>query len=81
MRRYGKKDIKDIKWVKYKIVVPTENDRKELMDAFRHIHDSDIDTEYVAVNQLAHEYLSPDVTGDSRNINNIIIDKKLFEQL
>ena len=50
-------ELKNVKWTRYKIVVPTEGDRQELMEAFEHMHYSDIDTDFVAVNQLAHEYL------------------------
>lgn len=80
MKKYEDyKDIKDVKWTKYKIVVPTEEDRQELMKAFKHFHYSDIDTNYVAVNQLAHEYLTEeDLQG---NHNNIIVDKELYEKL
>lgn len=81
MEKYDDRKIKDITFTKYKIVVPTERDRNELIEAFEHIHYSDIDTNYVAVNQLAHEYLTPEVTGDERSINNIIVDKELYEKL
>jgi len=72
MEKYDDRKIKDVTFTKYKIVVPTERDRNELIEAFEHIHYSDIDTNYVAVNQLAHEYLTP---------NNIIVDKELYEKL
>lgn len=81
MRKYPKNvrspdfDWTKIKWTKYKIVVPTKADEKELRDAFRHIHDSDIDTDYIAVNQLAHEYLEDD------GCCSIIVDKELYESL
>lgn len=82
MKRYEDyKDIKDVKWTKYKIVVPTEEDKKELEEAFEHFHYSDIDTDNVAVNQLAHEYLTEERTGDSRHINNIIVDAKIYQEL
>jgi len=50
-------EIKSIDWTRYKIVVPTKKDKLELMSAFEHIHHSDIDTDFITVNQLAHEYL------------------------
>ena len=53
----SKEEMTNVKWTKYVIVVPTEEDRNELMEAFEHIHYSDIDTDNIAVNQLAHEYL------------------------
>ena len=81
MKRYPKDsytnpnfDWSKIKWTKFKIVVPTQADAKELKDAFRHIHDANIDTGYVAVNQLAHQY--QDDSGC-----HIIVDKKAYESL
>jgi len=80
MRKYKDyKNIKDVEWTKYKIVVPTQKDREELMEAFKHFHDSDIDTENISVNQLAHEYLTEEDLEGARN--NIIVDKKLFDKL
>lgn len=76
-----KEDLIKVKWAKYKIVVPTEEDKIQLEQAFEHIHYSDIDTDIIAVNQLAHEYLTPERTGDERTINNIIVDEELFEKL
>ncbi len=72
-------NIKDVEWTKYKIIVPTEKDRMELMEAFKHFHDSDIDTDNIPVNQLAHEYLSEENLEGAHN--NIIVDKKLFDKL
>lgn len=66
-------EIKKVKWTKYKIVVPTEADKNEILEAMKHFHDSlDVDTDYIVVNQLAHEYL----TGD-----NIIVNPKLYGKL
>jgi hypothetical protein len=64
-------ELKRIPWTRYRIIVPTEEDKQELLSAFEHIHYSDIDTGFVTVNQLVHEYL-----GD----RNIIVDKELFEK-
>ncbi len=72
-------NIKDVKWTKYKIIVPTEEDKKELMLAFEHIHYSNIDTDYVVVNQLAHEYLDKEKMEGAKN--NIIVDKTLYDNL
>jgi hypothetical protein len=74
-------ELKNVRWTKYKIVVPSEEDKKELEMAFEHIHYSDVDSEYVTVNQLIHEYLTPETTGDPKTKNNIIVDKDLFESL
>jgi len=65
-------ELKKVEWTKYKIIVPSEEDKDSLMDAFKHFHDAEIDTNFVPVNQLAHEYLE----GYS-----IIVDKELFEKL
>jgi hypothetical protein len=89
MKKYSdyKEDCSDVSWTKFKIIVPTEEDRQEVMKAFKHIHDANIDTEYVTVNQLAHEY-SPlyydekkkDPSTDPKN-HNIIVDGKLYNKL
>lgn len=74
-------ELKSVRWTKYKIVVPTLEDKLELEKAFEHIHYSDIDTDNIAVNQLAHEYLTEEVTGNPETINNIIVDEELFNKL
>jgi len=80
MKRYSDyRDIPSTVWTNYKIVVPTEEDRKELMEAFEHFHYADIDTENIAVNQLAHEYR--DNLDDESTWNNIIVDPALYETL
>lgn len=81
MKTYDDKPISDIKWTNYKIIVPTQEDKEELEEAFEHIHYSDIDTNYVTVNQLIHEYLTPERSGDPATINNIIVDTELFKKL
>lgn len=71
-------ELNNIKWVKYKIIVPTNDDRKELMDAFEDIHYTPVDTDIIAVNQLIHEYL--DETHGNYT-NNIIVDEELYNKL
>ena len=45
-----------------KIVVPTEDDKQQLLAAFRYIHDlGEVDTDIMAVNTLAHMYLREDL--------------------
>ncbi len=39
-----------------RIVVPTEYAREQVVRAIRYLHDSDIDTEYMAVNEIVHCY-------------------------
>ncbi len=74
-----KEELANVKWAKYVIVVPTEEDRLELMEAFEHIHYSGIDTDNVAVNQLAHEYLDED--REPGAYNNIVVDSEAYERL
>lgn len=78
-RDLTKEELNKIAWTKYKIIVPTEKDKKDLMEAFEHIHYSDIDTDYITVNQLAHEYLNEEVAEGTSN--NIIVDSELFKSL
>lgn len=72
---------KKLRWTKYKIVVPTQEDKKELEEAFEHLHYSDIDTDYIAVNQLVHEYITPENSGNPKVNNNIVVDEDLYNQL
>lgn len=72
-------DFTKVEWTKYKIIVPTKKDRKELMNAFEHIHNSDINTDFITVNQLAHEYLTEE--REPGAYNNIIVDKELYKKL
>ena len=80
MKKYPKKvkDWSNVPFTKYIIIVPTEEDRAELMEAFEHIHYSDINTDFIAVNQIAHEYLDDLDVGGTRN--NIIVNKELYEK-
>lgn len=81
MKTYDDRPIGSIDWTKYKIVVPTEEDKKELEEAFEHLHYTDCDTNFVTVNQLIHEYLTPERSGNPQTRNNIIVNKDLYEQL
>jgi hypothetical protein len=45
-----------------KIVVPTQRDKDELLRAIEYIHYlRELDTDYIAVNTLAHMYLRPEL--------------------
>ena len=45
-----------------KITVPTEKDKEQLLRAFQYIHNlADIDTDFMAVNYIAHIYEDPDL--------------------
>jgi hypothetical protein len=81
MKTYNDGPIGSIDWTKYKIIVPTEEDKKELEEAFEHLHYTDCDTNFVTVNQLIHEYLTPERTGNPQTRNNILVNKDLYEQL
>ena len=79
MKKYSDYPDNEWPWTKYKIVVPTEEDRQELMKGFEHIHYSDVDTENIVVNQLIHEYLDEERMEGAKN--NIIVDSVLYNKL
>ena len=56
-RDLTREEISNIKWTKFAIIVPTQEDKDELLEAFEKIHYSDVDLDYVTINQLAHQYL------------------------
>ena len=49
---------------------PQLKDKQDLEEAFEHLHYTDCDTNNVPVNQLVHEYLTPERTGDENTKNN-----------
>lgn len=63
MERYDESKGDDQKWVNItEIVVPTQYDKEQLLLAIRYLHDSrEIDTDYLGVNTLVHQYEDPDV--------------------
>jgi hypothetical protein len=72
-------DVSKVDWTKYKIVVPTEKDRKEIHAAMEYFHDcKETDTDFVTVNQLVHEYEHGD---ESDKYSNIVVDFYLYHQL
>lgn len=74
------KDPRKVKWVNYVIVVPTEDDKKQLQAAFEYFHDNDeIDTDFIAVNQIAHTYI--DETLDPKHPILIIVNPELFKTI
>ena len=79
MKKYSDYPENENPWTKYKIVVPTEEDRQELMKGFEHFHNSDVDTENIVVNQLIHEYLDEERMEGAKN--NIIVDSVLYNKL
>ena len=69
----NQEEINKVEWTRYKIIVPTKKDKEDVLSAFKHFHDSrDIDTDFIVVNQFAHEY----ITGD-----NVIVYQNLYNQL
>ena len=73
-----KEELSQIKWTKYKIIVPTEDDKNEIIEAIEHIHHTD--TVFITVNQLSHEYL--ELSHEYLELsNNIIVDKNKFDDL
>jgi hypothetical protein len=74
MKRYEDyKSIDDVVWTKFRIIVPTEEDKKELQEAFKHLHDAyNVDTNNISVNELIHQYLDD-------NGCYIIVNKELYE--
>lgn len=71
-------NIKRVKFTKFKIVVPTKKDKKQLQAAFEYLHNQrTIDTDFIAVNQVVHEY----DYGEPCKPDNIIVDKNLYKQL
>ena len=61
-----------VNWTKYKIIVPLNEDKVEIMKSFKHFHDQWFDSNLITCNQLAHEY----VNGD-----NIIVNEELFNKI
>ena len=59
-----------IKWTQFKIIVPTQADKDELIEAFKFIHDSDIDKEFVTINQLSGLYLEE--VSDNIRVNSFL---------
>ncbi len=75
MKRYKKN--KSPKFFKFMVVVPSQKDKDELIEAFRYIHYlRELDTDYIIVNQLAHLYLD-----EPENPVQIMIDKEMFDKL
>ena len=69
-------DIIDVKWTQFAIIVPTKKDKEDVQAAMEYLHNSrDIDTDFVTVNQLVHEY------DHGAGISRIVVDKKLYDKL
>jgi hypothetical protein len=82
MRRYRKnmKDPRKVPFVKFLIVVPTEDDKKQLLAAFEYFHDNRlIDADFIAVNQLAHCYVTPELEKGHPDM--IVVDPDLYSDV
>jgi len=60
-------------WAKFKIVVPTKEDAEKISKALEYLHDRDIDTDLITVNQIVHSYIKESGT--------IVVDSNYFSQL
>lgn len=73
-----KQDLSKVDFIKYKIVVPTERDKQQIMEAMRFLHNVDQEEhDFIAVNQLYHEYSHYDSSDEH---SNIVVDKELYEK-
>lgn len=74
-KKYERKN-KPVKFTDFVIVVPTQNDKNELLKGSKYIHDlRQLDTGYVVINQLAHLYL------EDALIPEIVVDNELFNAI
>jgi len=80
MEKYDDRPAEEVRFTDFRIVVPSEQDKQDLLEAFEHIHDSEIDTNFVPVNQLAHVYYTPERGGNDEITNMIIVDPKSFDR-
>jgi hypothetical protein len=69
------------KWVDFRVVVPDEATKKQLLAAFEFIHDNNsvMDNDFTAVNSIAHSYLTPEREKDCPC--RVIVDADLFKRM
>jgi len=61
MAKYDEAKGDDQRWVNItEIVVPSEHDKEQLLLALKYLHDCYIDTDFMAVNALVHQYQCPE---------------------
>ena len=74
MTKYKK--LSNPKFFRFKFVVPSEEDRRELLAALEFIHASPImdNNKFIVINQLAHGYLGPNDTIESA----IVVDEDSY---
>ena len=70
-RRLARYQRVDNKWVNVtKIVVPTQEDKEQLLLASRYVHNlRNIDTDINGANVLAHLYIAPDLIEVANETN------------
>jgi len=77
MLKYKKGDkYEDAFHPRYIILVPKQVDKNELKKAFEYLHDQDIDTSFVAVNDVVHEYLD----NGSDGVSQIMVNEELYDE-
>ena len=72
---------KKVKWIDFRIVVPDQYTKDQLLAAFEFIHDNNsvMDNDFMAVNSIAHSYLTPE--REPGTIPRIIVDPELFRKV
>ena len=69
-------DLSKVKFPQFKIVVPTVEDKGQIQAALEHIHDSNVNPDFVAVNALMHGYQDlPTQPGP------VVVNPHLFSQI
>jgi|GEM_PF-3578759 len=72
-------DITKVKFTEFKIVVPTEEARQEIMAALEYLHNlKEVDMDFITVNQLVHQYEHND---NSDKYSNVIVNSDAYHEL
>lgn len=84
MKKYRKnmKDAFKVPFTNFMIVVPTEEDKKQLQACFEYIHDNqimDCEEDFIVLNQIAHAYL--DNEREPGYLSPIVVDQQLYIKL
>lgn len=83
MRKYRKnaKDSSKVPFVKFMIVVPTQDDKEQLQAGFEYIHDGPLldDNDFIVLNQIAHSYLDDEC--EKGCISPIVVNQSLYKKL
>lgn len=69
---------KKVKWIDFRIIVPDQYTKDQLLAAFEYLHDNKlIDTDFIAVNAVVHAYETLDNTNPPV-INPILVDPEML---